>query len=207
MLIGARAPSSAYGATEDVGEGAHAPEFQLFDPVEITAFWRAAGPKKWFVKDDAFDAELRTRFLDAHMAAARRELDHWLETSEGALALLLLLDQVPRNIFRGTAHQFAADPLARWAAERALAAGHDQAVEPALRPFFFLPFEHSETAADQARSVALFTVLDDAESLKWAEVHAEILARFGRFPHRNAPLGRESTAGEIAFLASGGFGG
>ncbi len=176
-------------------------------PADITAFWRAAGPEAWFKKDAAFDAELRTRFLDWHMAAARRELDHCLETSEGALALLLLLDQIPRNIFRDTAHQFATDPLARWVAEKAIAAGHDKAVEAAVQPFFYLPFEHAEDAAGQARSVALFEATGDAYNIKWAKLHADIIARFGRFPHRNAALGRETTSAEAAFLKDGGFAG
>ncbi len=176
-------------------------------PTDLTTFWRKAGAKAWFRKNAAFDDELRMRFLDAHMAAARRELDHWLDTSEGALALILLLDQVPRNIFRDTGHMFATDPLARRAAERAIAAGHDQAVEKELQAFFYLPFEHAENAADQARSVALFETAGDADNIKWARLHADIIARFGRFPHRNAQLGRETTAEEAAFLKEGGFAG
>ena len=178
-----------------------------FDPADVTRFWREAGREAWFRKDAAFDAALRTRFLDAHMAAARRELDHWLETSDGALALLLLLDQIPRNIFRDTAHMFATDPLARWAADRAIAAGHDQSVEKELQAFFYLPFEHSEHAHHQMRSVALFETAGDADPINWAKLHADIIARFGRFPHRNAVLGRETTAAEQAFLDEGGFSG
>lgn len=179
----------------------------MTEPAEIVAFWRNAGSDAWFRKNEVFDAELRTRFIDAHMATARRELDGWLETAEGALALLLLLDQIPRNIFRGTAHQFATDPLACWAADDALTRGHDKAVEPALRPFFYLPFEHSEAPADQARSIALFAAHGDPETLKYAHVHADIITRFGRFPHRNHVLGRESTMEEKTFLAEGGFAG
>lgn len=173
----------------------------MIDPTDLTTFWRAAGKEAWFKKNTAFDAELRTRFLDAHMAAARRELDHWLETREGALALILLLDQIPRNIFRDTGHMFATDPLARWTADRAIAAGHDQAVEKELQAFCYLPFEHSEDAADQARSVALFEATGDAYNIKWAKLHADIIARFGRFPHRNAALGRANTPAEDAYLA------
>jgi uncharacterized protein (DUF924 family) len=174
---------------------------------DIVAFWRDAGPEAWFRKDAAFDAALRARFLDAHMAAARGELDGLEAAADGALALVLLLDQVPRNIFRGTAHQFATDGLALAIAGRAIARGHDHAVDPALRLFFYLPYEHSEDAADQARAVALVTALGDAEYTKYAQMHADIIARFGRFPHRNACLGRESTAEERAFLAEGGFAG
>ena len=124
-------------------------------PAEIVGFWRAAGPKQWFAKDDAFDAALRQRFEASHHAAARGELSDWAQTAEGALALLLLLDQIPRNIFRGTAHAFATDPLAQRIAEAAIDAGFDKAVEPTLRSFFYLPFEHAEDIALQARSVAL----------------------------------------------------
>jgi uncharacterized protein (DUF924 family) len=171
----------------------------------IVGFWREAGPARWYKKDDAFDAELRVRFEAAHLAAARRELDSWAVTAEGALALLLLLDQVPRNIYRGAAHQFATDPLALRIASEALAAGHDQAVEPSLRQFFILPFEHSERLADQDRAVQL--AQGDAELTKWAVIHRDIIARFGRFPHRNSALGRDTTPEEAAFLAAGGFGG
>lgn len=175
------------------------------DAETVVAFWRDAGPERWFAKDDAFDAEIGARFLEAHMAAARRELDGWAETAEGALALLLLLDQFPRNLFRGTAHQFATDPLAKRIAEQAIAAGHDLAVEPPLRSFFYLPFEHSEAMADQERAVALTAY--DPETMKWAAIHRDIIARFGRFPHRNPSLGRDTAADEAAFLAGGGFGG
>jgi uncharacterized protein (DUF924 family) len=179
----------------------------LIAAADLTAFWRAAGRKAWFGKSDAFDAELHVRFAAAHFAAARRELDGWLADADGALALVLLLDQIPRNIFRGTAHQFATDPLARLVADRAIAAGHDSAIEAALQPFFYLPFEHSEKMADQTRSVALFAATGDAENMKWAELHADIIRRFGRFPHRNAALGRETTPEEQAFLEEGGFAG
>ena len=175
------------------------------DAQTVVAFWRDAGPERWFAKDDAFDAEIRTRFLETHMTAARRELDGWAETAEGALALLLLLDQFPRNLFRGTAHQFATDPLAKRIAEQAIAAGHDLAVGPGLRSFFYLPFEHSEALADQERAVALTAY--DPETMKWAAIHRDIIARFGRFPHRNRSLGRDTAADEAAFLEAGGFGG
>jgi uncharacterized protein (DUF924 family) len=118
---------------------------------------------------------------------------------------VLLLDQIPRNIFRGSAHAFATDPLALAAAERAIDAGHDRAVDPALRLFFYLPFEHAEDIAQQARGVALTEALGNAEYTRYAILHRDIIARFGRFPHRNACLGRSSTAQELAFLAEGGF--
>ena len=170
---------------------------------DVVAFWREAGPAKWFRGGEAFDAACRERLAPAHHAAARRELDGWVAAPEGALALLLLLDQIPRNIFRGSAHAFATDGLALRFARRALEAGHDAAFEPALRAFFYLPFEHSEALADQARSVALFEALGNVEYREYARAHRDVIARFGRFPHRNAALGRETTPDEQAWLHAG----
>ena len=174
-------------------------------PQDIVRFWREAGPDKWFAKDDAFDRAFIARFHDAHMAAARRELDRWLDEAEGALALLILLDQFPRNAFRSTAHMFATDPLALSFARQAVAHGHDRTVDAALRVFFYLPFEHSEALADQDRSVALCEGLDNYA--RYARIHRDVIVRFGRFPHRNAVLGRETTPEERAFLDEGGFSG
>jgi uncharacterized protein (DUF924 family) len=173
---------------------------------ELVGFWREAGPDRWFTKDDAFDRQFRHQFLERHMAAARRELDGWLDTAEGGLALMLLLDQYPRNSFRGTAHMYATDPLARLLADRALVAAHDQATAPELRVFFHLPFSHSESLADQQRAVALASLVGP-EQEKYARHHYDIVARFGRFPHRNPILGRETTPEEQAFLDEGGFAG
>ena len=170
----------------------------------VVRFWRKAGPKHWFAKDDAFDAEFERRFRDAHFAAARRELDGWADTAEGALALLLLLDQFPRNVFRGTGHAYATDPLARHFAMAMVETGRDAEVERELRMFCYLPFQHSEAMADQARAVALLQALGEP---KWALHHRDIIRRFGRFPHRNAVLGRDSTPEELEFLREGGFGG
>ena len=174
---------------------------------EVVAFWRDAGREKWFARDDAFDAGFRARFLDAHHAAARRELEGWMESAEGALALLVLLDQFPRNCFRGSAHSYATDGLARHYAQRAVAAGFDQRVEPALRFFFYMPYEHSEAPEDQKKSLRLFAALGDAFVLGFARDHYRMIARFGRFPHRNAVLGRATTPEEQAFLDAGGFSG
>jgi uncharacterized protein (DUF924 family) len=174
--------------------------------LSVTAFWRDAGRDAWFEKNDAFDDEFRARFLDLHHAAARREFDAWSGHAEGSLALMILLDQFPRNCFRGTGHMFATDPLARHFAERAIAEGHDLALEEALRAFVYLPFEHSENMKDQERSVALFEA-NCRSNLKWAIDHRDIIARFGRFPHRNAALGRRTTEEEQAFLDGGGFAG
>ncbi|MBN8501009.1 MAG: DUF924 domain-containing protein [Sphingomonadales bacterium] len=177
---------------------------------EIVAFWRAAGPAKWFAKDAALDAEIIRRFEAAHHAAARGEMAGWGDTADGALALLILLDQFPRNIWRGSAHAFATDPLARSLALAAIAAGHDLACDAAMRVFFYLPLEHSEALADQDLCLAKCADLDAAsgsEWSKWAALHRDIIVRFGRFPHRNACLGRASTAEELAFLEQGGFAG
>jgi uncharacterized protein (DUF924 family) len=172
---------------------------------DVLAFWRAAGPDKWFRKDDAFDAEIRARFLATHEAAVSGALKPWEATPEGALALVVVLDQFPRNIFRGTARAFATDPLARAGADRAIARGFDQRVPQSEQQFFYLPFEHSEDRVDQERSVALFRQSGDAKLINWAELHADIIRRFGRFPHRNSILGRGTTPQEQAFLDSGGF--
>lgn len=173
---------------------------------DVVGFWRDAGYAKWFGGGEAFDAQCRARLQDLHFAAARRALDAWLDTAEGALALLVLLDQVPRNLFRGSGHAFATDPLALEFAGRAIAVGHDAAFadEPGLRGFFYMPFEHSEAIADQDRSVELFTALGDADYLKYAHAHREVIVRFGRYPHRNAALGRASTPEEQAWLDAGG---
>lgn len=172
----------------------------------VLEFWTQAGPKRWFAKDAAFDATFRDTFYTTHLLAARRELEGWLDTAQGALALLILLDQYPRNAFRGTAHMFATDPLARLYARRMVDAGLDQQIESALRAFCYLPFEHSEDKADQQRSVALNQHLD-ANTFHWAKEHAEIIERFGRFPHRNEVLARPTTEEERVFLDAGGFAG
>lgn len=170
----------------------------------LLAFWREAGMGKWFRGGAAFDAECRARWQDAHFAASRREHDDWMADADGALALVLLLDQIPRNIFRGSGHAFATDPLALHVATCALDAGFDARVEPALRFFFYLPFEHSEAMADQQRAVALFSALGDPNLLGYAVAHRDAIAQFGRFPHRNAALGRTNTPAEQAWLDAGG---
>lgn len=175
-------------------------------PDAVTNFWRDAGPERWFTKDAAFDTLFRDRFLSLHFAAARRELDGWAQTAQGSLALLILLDQFPRNSFRGTAHMYATDPLARLIARRAHEAGHGEAIAAELRLFLHLPFGHSEDLADQDLAVRLNTPLG-GPALESAVGHREIIRRFGRFPHRNALLGRETTAEEKAFIDAGGFAG
>ncbi|OZI69816.1 hypothetical protein CAL24_23735 [Bordetella genomosp. 2] len=176
------------------------------DPDAVVRFWREAGPERWFRKDTAFDQAFRERFLDLHMAAARRELDHWESSAPGALALLILLDQFPRNAFRGTGHMYATDPLARYYTRRLLEAGHDARIETGMRVFCYLPLSHSESLDDQRQSVALQRQLGEPW-LYHAEDHLRIVERFGRFPHRNALLGRDTTPEEQAFLDEGGFAG
>jgi uncharacterized protein (DUF924 family) len=175
-------------------------------PADVVAFWRGVGPDKWFEKDPALDKEIRRRFLPLHEAAAAGKLAAWEQSAQGALALLILLDQFSRNMFRNEARAFAADPQARAVASRALLNGFDAAF-PDMRGFFYLPFLHSEDLADQERAIALYKGAGDADGLKWAELHADIIRRFGRFPHRNAALGRATTAEEQAFLDGGGFAG
>lgn len=172
----------------------------------VIEFWKQAGPKRWFAKDEAFDRRFREAFHTAHFQAARRELENWMQSPEGALALLLLLDQFPRNTFRGTAHMFATDPLARLYARQMVEAGMDQLIETPLRAFCYLPFAHSEDPEDQQLSVALNKNLD-ANTYHWAKEHARIIERFGRFPHRNEVLARVTTEEERTFLEGGGFSG
>ena len=181
-------------------------------PAAVVEFWRGAGPKCWFARDPVFDRAIAERFEAAHRAAARGELAGWEESPEGALALVLLTDQFSRNLYRGSAHAFATDEMARNVAQRAIARGFDQAFDPALRQFFYLPFEHHEDSASQARAVALYEALAaagdaPAQALEYARLHAGLIARFGRFAHRNPVLGRLSTPEEEAYLAEGGFAG
>ena len=177
----------------------------LLAPSDVVGFWKEAGPGRWYKKSDGFDALVRETLGEAHFAAARRERDGWMATAEGALALLILLDQVPRNIFRGSGHQFATDPLALRFCKSGIAAGYPAAFEPEMRQFLLMPLMHSEALADQDALLPL--VADMPETLKFAHIHRDIIVRFGRFPHRNAALGRKTTAEEQAFLDGGGFGG
>ncbi|MBN9319365.1 MAG: DUF924 domain-containing protein [Caulobacterales bacterium] len=183
----------------------------MASPQNVITFWTQAGPNKWFRGGPSFDEAIRLRFEPVHHACARGEHDDWATTPEGALALIICLDQFPRNLYRRSGHAFATDGMARAVARAAIAEDFDTQVEPELRPFFYLPFEHSEDPADQALSVTLFEALKDdtgdENSLKWAVDHKEIIDRFGRFPHRNPALGRETTEEEQAYLDEGGFAG
>ena len=173
---------------------------------DIVSFWRDAGPERWFKKDAAFDAEIRSRFLPAHEAAAAGQIQDWESSPEGSLALLILLDQFPRNMFRNDARAFATDAHARRIAANALVHGFDGQVGTDMRDFVYVPFMHSEDLRDQETAISLYAAAQSG-NLKWANVHADIIRKFGRFPHRNAVLGRTTTPDEQAFLDSGGFSG
>lgn len=179
----------------------------------ILDFWFGTRPdavaehrkKLWFAKDAATDATIRAQFLPSYELAVAGELDAWRDTAKGSLALVILLDQFARNMFRGEARAFASDRLAREVASEATERGFDLMLEPVQRVFMYLPFEHSESLADQQRSLDLFANLAKYEGLeemvRYAQLHYDVIERFGRFPHRNAVLGRQSTAAERAFLA------
>ena len=177
------------------------------EPADVLAFWRTAGPDKWFEKDALFDAEIAERFSSLWHAASEGKLRYWEETPEGALALVVVLDQFPRNMFRGDQRCYATDELARSAADRAVRHGFDRQLPYAERQFFYLPLMHSENLADQQRCLELARDYGDAEFAKYAEQHADIIRRFGCFPHRNAILGRLSRPDEQTFLEAGGFAG
>ena len=183
------------------------------DPLadDILDFWLGAGTSardEWFRKDPAFDAAIRTHFGATVEAALAGAYSQWTAGPRGALALVLLLDQFTRNLFRGTPKMYAGDARALAVADAAVAAGHDRALASFERAFLYMPFEHAEDLAMQERSIALYSRLAEETGiespLEWAEKHAAVVRRFGRYPHRNAILGRASTPEEIAFLAQPG---
>lgn len=173
----------------------------------VLEFWRAAGRERWFNKDPDFDTAIRTRFHTTWRAAGAFRLDDWEMAADSALALVIVLDQFPRNMFRGRAEAYSTDAHALAVAERAIARGHDARVDAALRNFFYLPHMHAEDLRVQARCVALFRAAGLEEGTRYALVHEDVIRRFGRFPHRNPALGRTTTAEEQAFLDAGGFAG
>ena len=180
----------------------------MSDPVEVLDFWLGeVGPEGWYAGGEALDAECRLRFGDLWQAAHEGGLEHWVEGAAGTLAYLVICDQLARNIHRGRAEAFATDARARAAARKAVAAGWDLEAPEPERQFFYMPFEHSEDAADQALAVQLLTerLASDPEMALHARAHQAIIARFGRFPFRNAALGRETTPEEAEFLANGGY--
>ena len=185
---------------------------------EVLAFWFGApgSPERgtaralWFRKDDAFDDETRRRFGEAVEVALAGGLGEWCANAEGSLARILLLDQFTRNIYRGTPRAFAGDQRALATAEEAVARGFDRELQPRERWFMYMPFEHAESVKAQHRSLELFGALaqemGDADALVWARKHADVIARFGRYPHRNAILGRTSTPEEEQYMREPGAG-
>lgn len=170
---------------------------------EILELWFADRVRpRWFHSTPELDREIRERFEALWRRGLAGELDPWSETPEGALALVILLDQFPLNMFRGRPEAFASEAAARRVADAAIARGLDQVLDPEQRAFLYMPFMHSEDLADQDRSVTLFARPGLEHNLTWARHHRDIVARFGRFPHRNAILGRESSAEEQTWLAS-----
>lgn len=176
-------------------------------PQDVLAFWRDAGEKRWWTRDDTFDAKIREKFLDLWNAATVGRCAHWEESADGALALVIVLDQFPRNMFRDDPRTYASDALARDVARRAVDKEMDTHLAEDLRGFLYMPFMHSEHLADHERCIVLFERTGNIENAKYAVHHADIIRRFGRFPHRNRLLGRTSTVEEQAFLDSGGFSG
>jgi uncharacterized protein (DUF924 family) len=178
----------------------------MVQPSDVLSFWKEAGQEKWFTKNADLDAEFKAKFYDAHFAAARGDYASWMDEAESALALILLLDQFPRNCFRGTGHMFATDGLCLALANRAIEKDYPAQVADNLKAFFYLPLMHSEGLGDQKRCVELCKPLGE-NTHHHAVVHLEIIEKFGRFPHRNKQLGRITTAEEQAFLDAGGFAG
>jgi uncharacterized protein (DUF924 family) len=172
-------------------------------PNAVVEFWFSARVRPlWFNSTPAFDTELRESFLHTYGAALNGELAHWADSPQGALALVICLDQLPLNMFRGQAESFAGEAASRQIAAAAIERGFDQALDKIQKVFLYMPFMHSEDLADQDRAIALFGQADLSDNLHWAKHHREIVSRFGRFPHRNAILGRQSTREELDYLAS-----
>jgi uncharacterized protein (DUF924 family) len=174
-------------------------------PGDIIAFWTTAGETRWFNRDAAFDGALSVRFGSALKEAREGHFDAWAENPESALALVIVLDQFSRNIHRGNPLMFAADAKALGIARRSIARGYHQAMPAGTARWLIMPFEHAEDLDAQWRGVGLFQAMGLNDMVPWAELHRDIIARFGRFPHRNSILGRRSTPAELAFLAEGGF--
>jgi uncharacterized protein (DUF924 family) len=174
-------------------------------PQDIIEFWTRAGETRWFTRAAAFDGALSVRFGAALKDAREGDFDPWAEEAQGALALVIMLDQFSRNIHRGNPLMFAADGKALAIARRSVARGFHQAMPATAARWLIMPFEHAEDLDAQWRGVGLFQAMGLNDMVPWAELHRDIIARFGRFPHRNAVLGRRSTAEELSFLAGGGF--
>lgn len=172
------------------------------DAADVLRFWfEETGPNQWFTKNEEFDALVRSRFFDTYWIVVRGETEEtWRRTPEGRVAEIVVLDQFARNMFRGTPQAFMYDPLALALAQQAVRAGDDALVTGAQRHFMYMPFMHSESIVIQRRSLDLFRTLGNEEALKYAQEHHDVIERFGRFPHRNAALGRDTTDSEHEFL-------
>lgn len=178
---------------------------RVANQLDVVSFWQSAGRERWFATDDTFDARCRARFAPTYEAARAERLTSWEQDATGALALVILLDQIPRNIFRGSPATWATDALALAIARRAKDRGFDEQVAAAMREVFYLPFMHAERLDAQDVSVRLYETLGNPDALDYARHHREVIARFGRFPHRNHVLGRRSTPEERAFLGRDDF--
>lgn len=178
---------------------------KIATPKQVLSFWRKAGPKRWFKSDPEFDHRISEKFLVTHQAAELGKLGDWEGEAESALALVIVLDQFPRNMFRGTTRAFSTDALALAVARGAIERRFDRKIKLPEKSFFYLPFEHSERLADQKTGFKLFRATKDKDLIRWAKLHHDAIQRFGRFPHRNEILGRVSTPEEIDFLDNGGF--
>ncbi len=182
----------------------------MANPEDILAFWLdEIGPDRWYTGGDDLDAEIKTRFLEIYERACDGALSLWLTYPSGALAYIILMDQFPRNMFRGTGRCFAADGVALAAAKMAIQKGWDKKIDEPARQFFYLPLMHSECLVDQDRAVRLFMTRmpeNGARNLIHAKAHREVIRQFGRFPYRNEALGRETPQAEVEYLESGGYG-
>ncbi|MCY6380027.1 DUF924 family protein [Hoeflea prorocentri] len=182
-------------------------EVRIENADAVNRFWfDELKPEDWFTKSDELDKDIANRFGATHLSLAGNIPQQWWDSADSVLALVLVFDQFPRNIYRGTPLAFATDCLALKEAKAAIAAGLDQLVDETRRAFFYMPFEHSEELSDQDRAVELFSRLGNEEMLRYAHMHRDVIVRYGRFPHRNAILGRENTAEETTYLAEPGAG-
>lgn len=176
-------------------------------PQSVLDYWfKTLAPKDWYAKNDEVDAEINRRFRDLHLAVSSEIPAEWHVDANSRLALIILFDQFPRNMFRGSPHSFATDGLALAEARFSVATGLDREVDASRRAFFYMPFEHSERLEDQKRSVELFEAMGNENFLDYAKKHLEIIETYGRFPHRNAILGRDNTQKEEQYLAQPGAG-
>jgi len=185
----------------------YASDTELPSAEDVLDFWFSAGPKMWFAKDTGFDGTIRDRFSTLHHQAANGSVDEWSASAEGTLALIIVLDQFSRNLYRNSPLAFANDEKALDLSLKTIAKRQDIEFPIDVRQWIYMPFQHSEDLEIQQRSVALFATLDNAEGLRFAIIHRDIIRKFGRFSHRNHVLSRTSSAEELQFLADGGFSG